>query len=366
MIMHTVVRSIVAIALVAIAIGCAPEQSADAPAEQSTTREVVLYYSADDYVARPVIDAFETETGIQVRALGDTEATKTTGLVQRLRQEHTQGTPRADVFWSSEVFMTALLADEGVLAPVSIDALEGWPERWRDGDDRWFGFGIRGRVVVFNTNLIAESSAPEQLIDLLDPRFRDRVVIARPEFGTTRGHFAALLNLWGESAYRQWLQDLKRNGVKLVDGNAAVVQAVATGEAIVGLTDTDDVYSGQRNDWPIAMKLAQHAFTSGASFSMIDMTLAGPLLIPNTAARVAGGPNEAEALELIEFLLSPEVERILAESDSHNTPVHPGVRASYPEYALPLTNIYDRFNPYADMATDMNRAIEIAHEILTP
>lgn len=366
MIMNSLVRCIGAVALAAIVVGCAPDQSSESTQDQPSQREVVLYYSADDYVARPVIEAFEDATGIQVQALGDTEATKTTGLVQRLRQEHTQGTPRADVFWSSEVFMTALLADEGVLAPVSIDALGGWPERWRDGEDRWFGFGIRGRVIVYNSDLIAESSAPDQLIDLLDPRFKDRVVIARPEFGTTRGHFAALLNLWGESTYRQWLQDLKRNGVRLVDGNAAVVQAVATGEAIIGLTDTDDVYSGQRNDWPIAMKLAQHAFTSGASFSMIDMTLAGPLLIPNTAARVADGPNEAEALELIEFLLSPDVERILAESDSHNTPIHPGVRASYPEYALPLTNIYDRFNPYADIATDMNRAVEIAHEILTP
>lgn len=327
-------------------------------------REVVLYYSADEYVARPIIEQFEKQTGIKIVALGDTEVTKTTGLVQRLRQEHAQGTSRADVFWSSEVFMTAQLAEEGVLAPMNAPSLAGWPERWRGEEDRWFGFGVRGRVIVYNSNNLPKNAAPEQLIDLIDPRFKDRVVIARPEFGTTRGHFAALLNLWGEGPYREWLSELKRNGVRLVDGNAAVVQAVATGEALVGLTDTDDVYSGQRNNWPVEMKLAMHAFTAGASFSMIDMTLAGPLLIPNTAARVAGGPNEAEAMELIAYLLSEDVERALAASDSHNTPIHPVVRAEFPKYALPLSNKFDRFASFESIAKDMDRAVAIAHEVL--
>ncbi len=351
---------------IAVVIGATVTLSCSQAGSDSATprREVVLYYSADDYVAKPIIDAFEEQTGITVVALGDTEATKTTGLAQRLRQEHAQGTPRADVFWSSECFMTSVLAGEDVLAPIELEEFAGWPQRWRGREDRWFGFGVRGRAIVYNSNVLNKNSAPEQLIDLVDPRFKDRVVIARPEFGTTRGHFAAMLNLWGEGPYREWLEELKRNGVRLVDGNSAVVQAVASGEAIIGLTDTDDVYSGQRNGWPVEMKLAQHAFTRGASFSMIDMTLAGPLLIPNTVARVAGGPNEAEANELIKFLLSPEVEAMLAASDSHNTPIRPGVQVEATEYMLPLKNKFDRFESFDVIAPDMNRAVEIAREVL--
>jgi iron(III) transport system substrate-binding protein len=63
--------------------------AADAPNAQ----RVVVYVSADDVVARPILDAFEKDTGIKVEMRGDTEATKTTGLVQRLRAEKER--PRA-------------------------------------------------------------------------------------------------------------------------------------------------------------------------------------------------------------------------------------------------------------------------------
>ena len=61
-------------------------------------------------MAHQLVDAFEARTGISVLLVGDTEATKTTGLVQRLRAE--QNSPRADVFWSSEIFQTIRLAQE--------------------------------------------------------------------------------------------------------------------------------------------------------------------------------------------------------------------------------------------------------------
>jgi hypothetical protein len=48
---------------------------------------VVLYVSADDHIARQVVRAVEQQTGIRVDTLGDTEQTKTTGLVNRLRAE---------------------------------------------------------------------------------------------------------------------------------------------------------------------------------------------------------------------------------------------------------------------------------------
>jgi iron(III) transport system substrate-binding protein len=61
--------------------------------------EVVLYSSVDDFLLREVVAAFEAESGVRVRLVGDTEATKTTGLVERLLAE--RGRPREDVWWSS-------------------------------------------------------------------------------------------------------------------------------------------------------------------------------------------------------------------------------------------------------------------------
>ena len=75
--------------------------------------EVVIYVSVDESLARSVLADFSQRTGITVRFVGDTEATKTTGLARRLLRE--RSSPVADVFWSSEPFMTIDLADAGVL-----------------------------------------------------------------------------------------------------------------------------------------------------------------------------------------------------------------------------------------------------------
>ena len=80
----------------------------------SDTKEVVLYTSIDEPVARPIIDAFTQKTGIKVVLKTDTEVSKTAGLVETLRAE--KANPQADVFWNNEPFHTINLADEGVLA----------------------------------------------------------------------------------------------------------------------------------------------------------------------------------------------------------------------------------------------------------
>lgn len=317
--------------------------------------EVVLYYSADEYVARPVIERFEERTGIDVRAVGDTEATKTTGLVQRLRSERDR--PRADVFWSSEVFLTVQLAQEGILASHESEAVADWPARLVGEERRWHGFAQRARVIVHNTDRVAEGERPTELMELLEPRWRGRVVMARPEFGTTRGHVGAILALWGEERTRAFFEGLRENDVRLLDGNAAVVRAVATGEADVGLTDTDDVWSGQRNGWPVGLTYVRHDPTPETPGDDAH----GVMLIPNTAARVAGGPNEENAGTLIDFLLSAEVERILAESDSHNIPVRDSLAAEYPEYAAP-DPIEDL--GYREVSEQMAPALRIIDEAL--
>ena len=65
---------------------------------------VTLYSSIDGTILREVVAAYEAETGVTVNVLGDTEATKTTGLVERVLAERDR--PRADAWWSSEPFGT--------------------------------------------------------------------------------------------------------------------------------------------------------------------------------------------------------------------------------------------------------------------
>ena len=115
---------------------------------RETQKQVVVYCSVDQVFAEPILDAFEEQTGIKVLARFDTEASKTVGLVQRLRAE--KAAPAADVFWSSEVFYTIRLAREGLFAGYQSESTKAWPRQFRDrGSDqdpaasRWYGFALR-------------------------------------------------------------------------------------------------------------------------------------------------------------------------------------------------------------------------------
>ncbi len=345
MIRPTLVLSALVAGLLALALA--------APASAQSKGEVVLYYSADEPIARPVIEAFEKKTGIKVKGVGDNEAVKATGLAQRIRAE--KDAPRADVFWNSEVLQTIALAREGLLAPHTSETADARPERFNDPDDLWHGFAQRARVFVYNPEnppmvTINEETRPVRHVrDTFHPVFQDMFVLARPEFGTTRDQIAAMQTLMGPGALQLWVFQMRKQDLRLVDGNAAVVRAVAMGEAKGGFTDTDDYWAAKREGWPIEMVYVRFDELNVAGLDVV--TPHGPLLIPNTAARIKGGPNPENAALLMDFLLSAEVEEMLAKSDSKNIPVRPEVAEKFPELAVPDPAEID-FQQMADNADE--------------
>ena len=76
--------------------------------------EVVVYVSVDQVHAEPILNDFAEQTGMRVKPVYDVEASKTTGLVQRLIAEKER--PQADVFWNGEFAQTLRLKGLGVLA----------------------------------------------------------------------------------------------------------------------------------------------------------------------------------------------------------------------------------------------------------
>ncbi|MCU0581711.1 MAG: hypothetical protein MUF26_04560, partial [Syntrophales bacterium] len=97
---------------------------------QTSSPEVIIYTSVDQVYSEPVLQAFEKKTGIRVRPVYDIEASKTTGLVNRLIAEKDR--PQADVFWSGEFVQTLLLKDRGVLAPYDAPNGRNLPALYRD------------------------------------------------------------------------------------------------------------------------------------------------------------------------------------------------------------------------------------------
>lgn len=273
--------------------------------------QVVIYTSLDQVFSQPVLEAFEKETGTKVLAVYDSEATKTTGLANRLIAE--KDSPRADVFWNSETGRTMVLKRKGVLTPYVSPSASDIPARFADPNGYWTGFAARCRVLVVNTSMVGQDQRPRSILDLTDPRWKGKVALAYPLFGTTAMHAAALFSAWGEPKARQYFEALKANGVMITDGNASARDRVADGTVAVAFTDTDDAYV---------------AILKGSPMEIVwpDKDGLGTLLIPNTVGLVKGGPNPEAAKRLIDFLLSPKVEEMLAGCESGQIPLRSAVK----------------------------------------
>ncbi|MBN2593249.1 MAG: extracellular solute-binding protein [Sedimentisphaerales bacterium] len=312
---------------------------------QPSYRKVVLYCSVDQEIAEPIIAEFEKQTGIDILPRFDTEASKTVGLVQRIRAE--AASPVADVFWSNEIFHTIRLARESLLACYKSETTKDWPEQYADTKGRWYGFALRARVIAYNTTRIAADDAPKCLEDVLDSKWKGRVVMAEPEFGTTGGDVASWFAHYDSDQAKRILEELKANEIRLVAGNSTAVRMVATGQADVCFTDTDDVYAAQRNGWPVEM-------------NYLDQGGDGVLTIPNTAALIRGGGNSKEAGQLMEFLLSEQLEKMLLSSDSHNCPIRESLAEESVRYVIPKHLSLD----YEKIADNLSAAIRTAMEVL--
>lgn len=272
--------------------------------------EVVVYTSVDDVFARPICERFQKETGIRVQLVPDTEETKSTGLVNRLIAE--KGRPQADVFWSGDPVRAAILKSKGVSAPYRSTAGAKLPAQFSDPEGHWTGFSARARVLLYNTNLVPAGQVPKSVMDLLDARFKAKVCIANPLFGTMSMHAAALFESLGDAAAKRFFTGLIANGAKILSSNGEVRRRVANGEYAVGLTDTDDYHVARQEGKPVGMVFP-------------DQEGMGVVLIPNCVLLVANGPNAANGRRFIDYLLQAETEAALARSQAAQIPLRSDV-----------------------------------------
>ncbi len=277
---------------------------------QNAARTVTVYVSTDRVFSEPVLREYEGRSGVTVNAVYDTEETKSTGLANRLLAEKAR--PQADVFWSNEPVRTLVLKSRDVLASYRSPSAEGIPAALLDPDGYWTGFSARIRVIAYNTKAVTPNDAPQSIFDLADPKWKDQVAMADPRFGSTSFHVAALYALAGDDKMDDFFRRLKANGVRIVEGNSVVRDLVARGEVKTGLTDTDDVNVAIENGQPVGMVLP-------------DREGLGVPVMPNMVSLIAGAPHPEEARKLIDYLLSADVERQLAQSEAVQIPLHAGV-----------------------------------------
>jgi iron(III) transport system substrate-binding protein len=289
-------RSLVALLLALAAASC------------SSRRDVVVYTSVDQVFSEPIFRAIEREQKIRVRAVYDTEETKSTGVVNRLIAEGRR--PQADVFWSNDPVRPFLLARRGLVQPYVSPAAAAIPPAFKAPDGAWTGFAARARVLLVNRTRVPREATPRSVRDLAHPRWKGQTAIANPLYGTTTMHVAALFTAWGDAEGRRFMESLKANGVRIASSNGEVKRLVAAGEVACGVADTDDAYEAVKDGAPIEVVYP-------------DQDSIGTLVMPTATVLLRGAPHPEAGRRLIDGLLTPAVERRMAEAG--HLPLRPGI-----------------------------------------
>ena len=299
---HKWLSIVIAVTALAIQFGCRP----------SGQQQVVVYTALDSEFSEPILESFSTETGVEALTKFDTESTKTVGLTTAIMAEANR--PRCDVFWNNEILNTLRLKKQGLLAVYRSPAAASYPEVFRDPDGAWHGFAGRARILLVNTEVVPETERPTSIHDLADPRWKGRVSIAKPLFGTTATHAACLFTALGEHQAKDFFRSLTANDIRIEAGNKQVAKSVAAGRAAIGLTDTDD-----------ALVMIDEGFPVAIVYPDREPDQLGTLFIPNTLCIIKDCPHPEQAKRLVDYLLRPEVESRLALGPSGQIPLNPEV-----------------------------------------
>jgi len=306
-------------------------------ASGSGAKPVLIYVSHDQVFSEPILKDFERDTGIRVRALYDTEETKSAGLMNRLLAE--KDNPQADVYWANEPIRADVLRQRGVSMPYRSPRAEGIAAQFRDPKDYWTGFSARARMLIVDRRL---EGKPSSIRAYVDPQFRGKSVIANPLFGTTTAHIAALFTVWGDVKAKAFLQSMRDNGVRITSSNGDSADQVAKGGAQFSLVDGDDVYSRQKQGQPV-----EGAYPDQEPDGL------GCFVVPNAVMLIQGAPHPEVARTLIDYLLSADTEKKLAYSDAAQIPLHPGVDT--PAHVPHIEKLHVMTVDYAAVAAKMQQ-----------
>ncbi len=311
-------RRAAALALVVVVglAGCARPQG-----------RVVLYCAQDEEFAGDVLGTFRQRTGLDVAPKFDTEADKSVSLYLELVAEKDR--PRCDVFWNNEILSTIRLQRQKMLEPYPSPSAAPYPAWCKGPDDTWHAFAERARILVVNTRLVKEKDRPRGLLDLTRPEWKGRVAMAKPEYGTTATQAACLFAVLGPEKAKQYYRDLRANDVQIAPGNRQVAAWVGAGRSpggravAVGTCDPDDALEEMATNPDVGLVFPDADRPKGDPM--------GTLFIPNTVAILKGAPDPDVARKLVDYLLSAEVEKKLAEGGSHQMPLNPQVKADLPK-----------------------------------
>jgi len=281
----------------------------------SAADELTLYTTREPALIQPLISAFTAQSKIQVNTVFVKD-----GLLERVKAEGARSP--ADVLMTVDVGNLLDLVEGGVTQPVKSTALESAiPANLRGADGQWFGLSMRARVLYADKSLPLTSFRYE---DLADPKWKGKVCIRAGQHPYNTALVAALIAHDGEVKTEQWLRGVKANlARKATGGDRDVARDILGGICDIGVANS--YYVGQMK----ASKEGSDARKWGDAIKVVKPTFANPKSggthVNISGASVArNAPNKANAVRLLEFLVSEPAQSLYAQAN-YEYPVRKGV-----------------------------------------
>ena len=280
--------------------------------------DVVNVYSARHYDTDvQLYDAFTEATGIQVNLIeaGADE------LIERIQSEG-QNSP-ADVIVTVDAGRLWRAEQAGILAPVESEVLESaLPDNMRHPEGYWFGLSQRIRGIVYSVDAV-DASEISSYEDLADDRWEGRICIRSSSNIYNQSLVASLIDAHGVEETEAWARGLVGNFARAPQGgDTDQIRAVAVGECDVAVV----------NHYYLARLIASsdpadQAVAEAVGWVFPNQDGRGVHANISGAGVVANAPHPENALRFLEFLVTPEAQRIFSEGNNE-FPVVEGVPAS--------------------------------------
>jgi len=275
--------------------------------------KLVVYNAQHEQLLEEIAPKFEEETGIEVELRHGSDSEMAAQLIQE-----GDASP-ADVFLTENTPAMSAVEQEGLFAPLDTAATDPIPAEYRPASGRWTGFVARSTVLVYNPDLVSEDELPESIMDLTEPQWAGKVSFS-PTGADFQAIVAAVLDLEGEDATREWLAGLQANGT-VYDGNNVVLESVNSGEIATGIEYHYYWYRDQAESGDNSDDSELHFFGDKDPGAFISISGAGVL-------KNAEHPDEAQ--QFVAYLTSEKGQQALADSYALEYPLNPAVSLDPP------------------------------------
>src|SRR5215831_4351671 len=270
-----------------------PEPITQALIDAAKKEGQVNYYTSTDLpVAEKVAKAFEAKyAGISVHV----ERSGAERVFQRIGQEYASNIHAVDVVNSSDAAHFIVWKRDGMLLPFVPEDVARFPSEHRDVDGQFASFRVWLSIIAYNTNLVKAEDAPKSFADLLDPKWKGKIVKAHPGYSGTI--MTATYQMQRDIGW-DYFEKLAKQGVLQVQSSADPPKKLELGERAV-MADGNEYNMFELKD-------------AGKPVEIVYPTEGSPLIVgPNGLMKAAPNPNAARLFQ--NYCFSAEAQQFLID-----------------------------------------------------